>query len=259
MSGATAQQDMWGIAARDWAELIEPTTEPLWKAMLEAAQVVPGTRLLDAGCGAGGASVMAAGMGAQVSGLDASPGMIAVARERLPDRDFRVGDLRSLPFPDSAFDAIIATNSVQFVDDPVVALREIRRVCAPNGRFVMAVWGAPEACDMRDVFKALRETMPSPPEGGGPFALSEPGKLEGLIEQGGLKAVGSGEVDTPFNYPDMETGWRALRSAGVMQAVIQQVGEERLRGALLAAVEKYRQPDGSVRMSNRFRYVVATP
>src|SRR5438093_11813299 len=98
MGSATVQGPLWGRAAHDWAELQEPTALPLWEAMLDAAAVGPGKRVLDAGCGAGGASMLAAGRGALVNGLDAAEALLAIARERVPDADFRVGDLDALPY-----------------------------------------------------------------------------------------------------------------------------------------------------------------
>src|SRR5438128_8161160 len=144
MGSATVQGQLWGRAAHAWAELQEPTALPLWEAMLDAATVGPDTRLLDAGCGAGGASVLAAGRGAQVNGLDAAEALLAIARARVPDGDFRLGDLEALPYADGTFDAILAADVLQYVADPVAALRELRRVCAPGGRVVPAIWGAPE-------------------------------------------------------------------------------------------------------------------
>ena len=79
MGSATVQGQLWGRAAHDWAELQEPLAAPLWEAMLAAAGVGPGTRVLDAGCGAGGASVLAASRGARVNGLDAAAALLAIA------------------------------------------------------------------------------------------------------------------------------------------------------------------------------------
>jgi len=258
MGSAKVQGELWSLAAQDWANLQEPLTKPLWVAMIEATKVGNGTRFFDAGCGGGGASIIAADRGAIISGLDASDALIAIARERLPDGDFRVGDLESLPFSAGVFDAVIASISVQYCADPVAALRELRRVCAPNGYVAVSTWGAPEKCDQRVVFKAVRDLLPSPPSGGGPFALSVSGALESLIKQAGLKVVGVGEVDCPFEYPDLETHWRAKRSGGPLQAAIRAVGEERLRASVEQAVEPYRTSTGGVRMENRFLYVTAT-
>src|SRR5687768_5132846 len=124
MGTSQIQGDLWGAVARDWADLQEPMSRPLWDAMLHAANVRAGTRLLDAGCGGGGASVLAAARGAQVSGFDASEALLAIARERVPAGDFRAGDLEALPYADGAFDTILVANSVQYAGSPVAALRE---------------------------------------------------------------------------------------------------------------------------------------
>ena len=97
MGTAEIQGDLWGRVPQDWATIQEPMHRPLWEAMLDEALVSSGTRILDAGCGGGGASVLADERGAQISGIDAAEGLIAFASERLPDGDFRVGDIESLP------------------------------------------------------------------------------------------------------------------------------------------------------------------
>jgi SAM-dependent methyltransferase len=257
MGSAAVQGDLWGAAARDWAELQDPMSTPLWEAMLAAAGVGPGTKFLDAGCGAGGASALAAERGARVSGFDASEALLAIARERVPEGDFRSGDLEALPYPDGAFDAVFAANSVQYAADPVAALRELRRVCAESGRVVLGIWAPLEECEMRDVFQAIGSLLPPPPSGGGPAALSAPGALAAMMEQAGLRVIGSGTVDCPFEYPDLETAWRANRSAGVVQGAMRAVGEERLKAAVVQALERHRTGGGRVRLENRFRYVTA--
>src|SRR5688572_5221144 len=98
MKPADVQGQLWGAQARDWADLMEPPDRPLWEAMLESAAVGEGTRFLDVGCGGGGASVLAARRGAKVAGLDAAEPLINIARERLPEGDFRVGDMEEMPY-----------------------------------------------------------------------------------------------------------------------------------------------------------------
>ena len=82
MGSAGIQGPLWDQAATDWAEYQEPMHRPLWEAMFKAAEIGPGTRLLDAGCGSAGACVLAAELGATVSGLDAASSMIDIARRR---------------------------------------------------------------------------------------------------------------------------------------------------------------------------------
>jgi SAM-dependent methyltransferase len=84
MGTADTQGDLWGKAVQDWASIQEPMGRPLWEAMLDEARVGSGTHVLDAGCGGGGASVLAAERGARVSGIDAAEEMIAFVSERVP-------------------------------------------------------------------------------------------------------------------------------------------------------------------------------
>ena len=64
--------------------------------------------------------------------------------------------------------------------------------------------------DYRVVIEARRDALPEPPPGDGPFGLSEPGILEGLIEAAGMRVMTAGEVDCPFVYPDTERFWKAI-------------------------------------------------
>jgi SAM-dependent methyltransferase len=257
MGSAKMQGELWGTAPRDWAELQEPMHHPLWEAMLKAAEVGPGTRLLDAGCGGGGASLLAARKGARVSGIDAAGPLVDVARGRVPEGDFRVGDLQQLPFADDDFDAVMAASSLQYTQDRVAALREMKRVSAPGGRVVVGLWGAPDQVEYRVVFNAVREALPEPPPGKGPFELSGPGALEELIEAAGLRVTGSGEALCVFEYPSFAVLWQANTSAGPLQAALRSVSEDRLRDAVRSAVAPYVRTDGNIRMENQFRYVVA--
>jgi SAM-dependent methyltransferase len=145
--GAAVQGQLWGRAAFDWAELQEVTARPLWEAMLDAAAVGPNTHLLDAGCGAGGASALAARRGARVNGLDPAEALLAIARLRVPDGDFLLGDLEALPYADSTFNTIIAVDVLAYVIRPEAALRELRRVCRPEGQVLIAIWGRQEECE----------------------------------------------------------------------------------------------------------------
>ena len=153
MGSADIQGQLWGRAPRDWAMLQEPMHQPSCEAMLTAVEVNSGTRFLDAGCGGGGASVLAASRGARVSGLDAAHNLIAIASELLSQADFRVGDMEELPFEEEAFDAIIAANSIQFTADRAKSLRELRRVCASDGRVAVGVWSTPDEVELRVISK----------------------------------------------------------------------------------------------------------
>src|SRR4051794_25608964 len=119
---------LWVEGARDWAEVQEQGALPLHAAALDAAGVTRGTRLLDAGCGTGLVSLLGRLRGADVAAIDASAGMLTIARERLPDADLREADLQALPFADGAFDVVLAVNSLFFAADMARAAAELARV-----------------------------------------------------------------------------------------------------------------------------------
>lgn len=255
---ATIQGKLWSRRAHDWATIQEPPNKPLWEAMLEGAMVGPGSDLLDVGCGGGGASELAAARGAKVSGLDAAEGMIAYARQRLPNGDFRVGDMERLPYENGRFDTVFAANVVQFAGNHLTAMREFARVCRPQGRIVAGLFGLPTQVALASVLKPVMMLMPAPPTNGGPFALSAPGKLAGLLAEAGLKVIASGEVDCPFAYPDFDTFWRGVASAGPVQAVLGVVDAETVRTTLREAAEPFRLDNGGYLIGpNILQYVVA--
>jgi SAM-dependent methyltransferase len=262
MGSAAVQGRLWSSAAHAWATLQEPPAQPLWEALLDAAAVGRRTRLLDAGCGAGGASVRAARRGAAVNGLDAAEALLAIARERVPDGDFRAGDLEALPYADASFDAIIASDVLPYVADPLAALRELRRVCTPRGRVVPAILGVPEECAQHAIVAAVRALLPRSldrqwqPLG---QSLAAPDAFNTLLAQAGLRVVGDGSVACPYEYPDRELAWQAQASAGPLQAALSVVGEPRLKAAVLRALAPYATNTGGVRIPNRFRYVITVP
>jgi len=110
-------------------------------ATLALAGDVAGRRILDAGCGSGPLFAALRDRGALVTGIDASTGMLELARRRLgDDADLQVTDLQDpLPFPDAAFDDVIASLVLHYFEDWTAPLAELRRVLRPGGRLIASV------------------------------------------------------------------------------------------------------------------------
>ena len=101
---------------------------------------VAGKRVLDAACGPGLYAEELISRGAEVVGFDQSPRMVEIARERASHGDFRVHDLAD-PLswlPDDSVDLVLFALAIEYVDDRVAALRELRRVLRPDGALVFS-------------------------------------------------------------------------------------------------------------------------
>ena len=110
-------------------------------AMLELAGDVDGHRVLDAGCGPGLLAAALRAKSAKVTGFDASPAMVDLARSRLgEDAAIHVADLAEpLPFDDAEFDDVVASLVLHYLSDWTAPLAEMRRVLRPGGRLLLSV------------------------------------------------------------------------------------------------------------------------
>jgi ubiquinone/menaquinone biosynthesis C-methylase UbiE len=109
--------------------------------MIRLAGDVAGLHVLDAGCGSGPLMEALRAKDAVVSGFDLSPAMVELARHRLgEDAGVRVADLGApLAYADDAFDLVVASLSLHYVEDWTSALGELRRVLRPGGRLVVSI------------------------------------------------------------------------------------------------------------------------
>jgi len=131
---------------------------------LSAIAARPGERVLDVACGPGIVACALATEGARVTGIDLTPAMILQAQQRqrqqgLHGLDWQVGDATELPFVDGYFDRVVTRYSFHHLPEPIVALREMRRVCRTGGRIV--VIDATPAADKQAAYDRM-ETLRDP-------------------------------------------------------------------------------------------------
>lgn len=255
VGSATVQGELWGARAEDWAAHAEPVGAGAWPEVLGRVGVGPGTRLLDVGCGAGAALVVARAIGAEVAGLDASTALVRIARDRLPGARVEVGEMEALPFGDGAFDRVVSFNSFQFAADLAQALREAARTCRHGGTVTWLVWGPRERCDTLLAGSAVVGLLPPAPAGSPPWA--EAGRMEAAFRSVGLAPAMDGEVACAAVFKDREAAWRAMASSALGVRAVWLVGEERVRDAVLDAIEPFARSDGAVEQHNVFRWVAA--
>src|SRR6186713_1067260 len=105
---------------------------------LVGSLIVPGSRVLEVGCGLG--DLLAAVAPQNSLGIDASPRSVELARERHPNLSFEVVDVESDPLPDGRFDVIILSDAIGLLDDIQTALERLRALLAPRGRLIVTYY-----------------------------------------------------------------------------------------------------------------------
>ncbi len=242
------ETDVWSPLAAQWAALWGSFADPARQALLRACHVGPGTRVLDVGCGSGELLALAAARGAVVSGADAAPGMVALARRAAPGADVRVAPAEALPWPDGSVDVVTAVNVLQLTDDPAAALAEAVRVTVPGGLVAVGGWAERERneIDVVEAALALDDGEPLGPE----HPLREEGPLRELMGSAGLAVERVELVGVP---------WQAADDAELVAGVL--LGEDAAgladRGpVVVAAARPYRTAQGGYRFRNTMRLAV---
>jgi SAM-dependent methyltransferase len=220
----------WGRRAVEFATLCEPTNSREYVTMHHRLRVDAGDRLLDMACGSGLALEFAELRGARCAGIDASPRLLAVAKDRCPDADLRVGDMNALPWGDDAFDVVTSFRGIWGTTPH--ALAEALRVLVPGGRLGLTVWGHIKASAGAWAFTPL--TLAEEPKvrnQAAMVALGRPGAGEAILEDLGFTDIERIDVPFVFEFADPDAYARALASTGPAFEAIQKVGETAFREA----------------------------
>lgn len=139
-----------------YARLLSFGQDPRWRRFLVSRVPPTATRILDVATGTAAVAIelVRAVPGRTVVGIDQSPEMLAVARERTRGLPIELveGRAESLPFADGTFDALTFTYLLRYVDDPAATMRELARVVRPGGLVAMQEFGLP-----RGVWRPLWE------------------------------------------------------------------------------------------------------
>jgi SAM-dependent methyltransferase len=254
----------WELAGRAWSEravdfayLFESFSRPAYQAVFDRLGVGSDTTLLDVACGAGYAAMMAAERGATVAGLDASDGLLEIARARVPSGDFRVGDMGALPFDDAQFDAVSTFSGIAVGWER--AMGEAVRVLRPGGAVGMAGWGSPRRREHLAYFMALVDISPAEhiEDSMTMMATGRPGVAEQLLTGAGLEVLERGTVDVTSEFPDVATAVRAVASAGPSWPAVRQVGTTKFDEVMTAALSAVADEALGVRLTSEFYWVTA--
>lgn len=174
--------------------------------LLELLAPVPGERVLDVGCGTGHLTAEIAARGAGVTGLDFSPEMIAAARERYPELDFRVGSITDF-VADEPFDAVFSNATLHWVHEARAAAESMAVALVPGGRLVAELGGRGNVAELlgalRDALREVTSREPRPL-----WYFPSIGEYAAILEAAGLSVESAWLFPRPTPLEDGERGYR---------------------------------------------------
>jgi SAM-dependent methyltransferase len=182
---------------------------PLAPKLADFAGVEAGQSVLDVGCGPGaltGELVRRLGS-ASVSAVDPSEPFVAAAQERHPGVSVQRAAAEDLPFADQVFDAAIAQLVVHFMTDPVLGLREMRRVVRQGGVVAACVWDHAGSRGPLSLFWAAAHMIDPAINDESQLAGTREGHLGELFREAGLRDVQEGVLRVDVKHPSFDEWW----------------------------------------------------
>ncbi len=263
-------RERWEQAAPGWGRQAEHTREmgmPVSTWMIEQVSLQPGHRLLELAAGPGDTGLLAAELikpGGTLICSDASEGMLEVARRRakkfgVENVQFKQLELEWIDLPAASVDAVLCRWGFMLCLDPTAAMRESRRVLAPGGRIALAVWDLPQENPWATVFTRalIEEGFASAPDPGAPgmFALAEPGKLQGMLEDAGFVEVLVEPVEIHRLYESFDEFWgETLDLSRMFAEALEPLSDDQrevVKSHVRSLTEPFRDGDGRLLLPGR--------
>lgn len=255
-----------GSAWARYAEIVDVMFAEITDAVLDAAAITFGDRVLDLGCGNGGTTLAAAdkvtAVGS-VTAIDISAPMLERAQERADDAGlvnvtFVLGDASIYPFAEKSFDAMVSRLGAMFFEDPEDTFRRMAPALASGGRIALGVWRGPrENLWAMGPVAAAKEFLDMPPRPGpedpGPFSFADPERVRSVLGGAGLTDIDLAPLD--FQIPlgrTLEEALNFVMEMGPLSAPLATVTGDNRRNAIAAitkVLEENRGDDGIVRLA----------
>jgi SAM-dependent methyltransferase len=211
------ERELWAGRATAYERGFARLTAHTAGALLDAAEVTAGTRLLDVGTGPGVVASAAVARGARVTAVDAEPSMAEAAARNVPGLDVRVAVLPDLPLPDGEFGAVTGNFVINAMGDPPTVLAELRRVLRTDGRLALTCWSYPPPPALGVASDAIAaagvpwpDDVPLPPF----RAYSSPEAFAGLLAGAGFSAATARLLSWEHRV-DPERWWEEVYLSGV--------------------------------------------
>jgi SAM-dependent methyltransferase len=231
----------WEAAGADYDRHFARLTRQSVDALLDAAAVAGGKRVLDVCCGPGMVAAAAAALGADATGIDFSAEVIRIAFAAVRGVEFHEGDAQSLPYPDAHFDAVVCGFGIIHLPDPRRALAEMHRVLKPGGRAALSVWEAPAAENgFGLIYGSIRthaDLDVDLPHGPDFFQFSDPARLSGALLQTGFSEAAVGRVPQTWEFADAHGLVRGMMEGSVRARALIEAQSDSVRQAIEEAID----------------------
>lgn len=224
----------------EYHEHLSGLTNQSVDALLEAAAIRSGSRVLDVATGAGYVAGVAAQRGADVTGIDFSAAQVRMARQRYPTVRFKQADAEALPFDPDTFDAVVNAFGMCHFPNPEVSLREAFRVLKRSGRIAFTVWDTPErAVGFGAVYAAIRAHGSMDvglPAGPNFFLFSDPEQSAKALLKAGFISPSCRQVPQVWRVSDPDEVFEVVTKGTVRAAATLRAQSPRAREAIKAAL-----------------------
>jgi ubiquinone/menaquinone biosynthesis C-methylase UbiE len=232
--------------------------------LVRVARIRAGERVLDIACGTGNTAVMARARGAAVTGLDLTPELLAVARQRAAEEGYdditwQEGDAENLPFPDGAFDVVVSSCGLMFAPDQQQVAAEVARVTRRGGRVAIQAWTRDGGVGR--MFQVSNAYVAPPPGVPSPFDWGDEAKVRALLGPAFTNVRFEHSdcpefADTPEQVADLYIG-----SYGPTHRASQSLAPEKAAAFRRELIELYRgyvtPADGKVRWGREYIITLA--
>ena len=239
------QGDVGDVWAEEWRRT-DRTLAPVNLALVAEAVAARPARVLEIGCGAGATSLALAEAlpDAEVTGVDLSASLVAVARERAggnPRLRFDVANAASWSGAEPGFDLIVSRHGVMFFEDPVAAFANFHRLSRSGARLVFSCFRDRRENDwvwaMRPIVERFAvETLAAPEPPVGPFAFADPARIESILSAAGFASPRLTPLDFAFTVGTGEDpiadAISYLRRVGPFAALLKTLDEPPRREAI---------------------------